>query len=319
MLPEPNDKFFIEAHSPDSVHCSHCDSEAVTYIRYNGTHLCESHFRRYLEKRVKREIRRQVELKHGDIVSVAVSGGKDSMIALHLLHHILKGKIDIELHCISVDEGIAGYRLPSLEKVRSLCSKLNVPYHEVSFQEVFQTDMDLVAPRSGKNTPCTYCGVLRRKCLNSKAREIGSRYLATGLNLDDTAQSIMMNFTRGDVERLARMGPHLKVQKDLVPRIQPLRTIPEKECYLYALINKIDFHGGACPYADSALRNQYRQMVEELEDRSPGTRYSILSSYDAIAPLLRQNHPPAKLNSCSCGEPTMTEHCKACLLIDRLP
>lgn len=266
-----------------------------------------------------REIRRQVDLKHRDVISVAVSGGKDSMITLHLLHHILKGKVDVELHCISVNEGIAGYRLPSLDKVRSFCTKLDVPYHEVSFQEVFQRDMDLIAPLARESTPCTYCGVLRRKCLNSKAREIGSKYLATGLNLDDTAQSIMMNFTRGEAERLARLGPHLKVQEGLVPRIQPLRNIPEKESYLYALLNGIDFHDGTCPYADSALRNHYRQMVDELEDRSPGTRYSILSSYDTIAPMLRQNYPQSKLKYCSCGEPTMTEQCKACLLMKNLP
>ncbi|MDD3398697.1 MAG: TIGR00269 family protein [Candidatus Methanomethylophilaceae archaeon] len=297
--------------------CSHCDSEAVTYIRYNGSHLCPSHFRRYVEKRVKKELRRQVELRHGDVISVAVSGGKDSMVTLHLLHHILKGKVDVEMHCISVDEGIAGYRPDSLLKVQALCDELDVPYHQVSFQELFQKGMDDIAPRAGDSSPCTYCGVLRRKGLNSKARELGSDYLATGLNLDDTVQSIMMNFTRGDVERLARMGPHVKVQEGLVPRIQPLRIIPEKESYLYALLSGLDFHDGTCPYADLALRNQYRRLVDELEDRSPGTRFSILSSYDTLAPMLRANHPAAQLHRCDCGEPCMTEKCKACQLLER--
>jgi len=299
------------------VKCSHCDSEAVTYIRYNGSHLCSSHFRRYVEKRVKKELRRQVELRHGDVVSVAVSGGKDSMVTLHLLHHIMKGKVDVDMHCISVDEGIAGYRPDSLLKVQALCRQLDVPYHQVSFQELFRKGMDDIAPRAGDSSPCTYCGVLRRKCLNSKAREIGSDYLATGLNLDDTVQSIMMNFTRGDVERLARLGPHVKVQEGLVPRIQPLRIIPEKESYLYALLSGLDFHDGTCPYADLALRNQYRRLVDELEDRSPGTRFSILSSYDTLAPMLRANHPSANLKRCDCGEPCMTEKCKACQLMER--
>jgi uncharacterized protein (TIGR00269 family) len=247
---------------------------------------------------------------------VAVSGGKDSMVTLHLLHHIMKGKVDVDMHCISVDEGIAGYRPDSLLKVQSLCRGLDIPYHQVSFQELYQNEMDDIAPRAGDSSPCTYCGVLRRKCLNSKARELGSDYLATGLNLDDTVQSIMMNFTRGDVERLARLGPHVKVQDGLVPRIQPLRIIPEKESYLYALLSGIDFHDGTCPYADLALRNQYRRLVDELEDRSPGTRFSILSSYDTLAPMLRANRPAANLKRCDCGEPCMTEKCKACQLLD---
>ncbi|MFA7342567.1 MAG: TIGR00269 family protein, partial [Candidatus Methanomethylophilaceae archaeon] len=218
---------------------------------------------------------------------------------------------------ISVDEGIAGYRPDSLLKVQALCDELDVPYHQVSFQELFQKGMDDIAPRAGDSSPCTYCGVLRRKGLNSKARELGSDYLATGLNLDDTVQSIMMNFTRGDVERLARMGPHVKVQEGLVPRIQPLPIIPEKESYLYALLSGLDFHDGTCPYADLALRNQYRRLVDELEDRSPGTRFSILSSYDTLAPMLRANHPAAQLHRCDCGEPCMTEKCKACQLLER--
>jgi len=298
--------------------CSHCDSEAITFIRYNGSHLCASHFRRYVEKRVKREIRRQVELRRGDVLAVAVSGGKDSMVTLHLLHHILKGKVELDIHCLTVDEGISGYRPQSIEKVEDICAKLDIPHHLLKMEDSCGRGMDEIAPQTGDSTPCTFCGVLRRSCLNAKARELGANYLATGLNLDDTAQSILMNFIRGDVERLARMGPHKKVQPGLVPRIQPLRMIPEKESYLYAMVSGIDFHDAPCPYADRALRNQYRSILEQLEDRSPGTRFSILSSYDSMAPMLRQGFPSAQLGRCECGEPALGGRCQACLLLERL-
>jgi uncharacterized protein (TIGR00269 family) len=174
--------------------------------------------------------------------------------------------------------------------------------------------MDEAAPLSGENTPCTYCGVFRRNAMNDVARMIGASYLATGLNLDDTAQSIMMNFTRGDIERLARLGPHKKVQPGLIPRIQPLRMIPEKESLLYAIVAGIPFHNGICPYSDEALRNQYRNVIDELETRSPGTRHSIISSYDQLMPMLSSHVKPAELRKCGCGEPTLSERCKACEL-----
>src|SRR3989475_2579400 len=85
-------------------------------------------------------------------------------------------------------------------------------------------------------------------------------YVATGLNLDDTAQSILMNVARGDVEKLARMGPHETRQPGLVPRIQPLRMIPEKEVYLYALLRGIEFHDATCPYAERAQRGRFRDI-----------------------------------------------------------
>ncbi len=298
--------------------CDHCDKEAVTYVRYNGSHLCEGHFLSYVERRVKKELRRQVDLSRGARIGVAVSGGKDSIVTLDLIRRTFGKRRDAELHCISVDEGIEGYRRPSLDVARGYCEEHGIPYHELSFLEEFGMSMDDIAPRSGESSPCTYCGVLRRRCLNAKARELGCGHLATGLNLDDTVQSIMMNFVRGDVDRMARMGPHVKVQPGLVPRIQPLRAVPEKESYLYALLSGLEFHDGSCPYADAALRNQYRSVVDDLEARSPGSRFSILASYDRIAPLLREAHPPASLLECACGEPALAGKCKACLLLEGL-
>lgn len=300
------------------MRCDLCSQDAVTYIRYNGTHLCSEHLRKYVEKRVKREIRRQTDMRSGGTIAVAVSGGKDSMVTLSILNDVFKGRKDVELQCISINEGIEGYRPPSLDIVKEFCKDIDVQYNERSFSIDHELTMDEVAPLSGDSSPCTYCGVFRRKSMNAFAREVGAKYLATGLNLDDTAQSVMMNFVRGDVERLARLGPHKKVQEGLVPRIQPLRLIPEKESLLYAIVSGIPFHDGTCPYANEALRNQFRSVVDDLEDRSPGTRFSILSSYDTILPMLSGNFPPAELKRCECGEPTLGKKCKACELSEKV-
>ena len=298
--------------------CDHCPHDAVTFIRYNGAHLCAHHFMKYVEKRVKREIRRQIDLRPGDKVAVAVSGGKDSMVTLHLLSETFKDRDDIEIHCITIDEGIEGYRPSSIEIVRRYCASNDIPFHLVTFRDMFDLTMDQVAPLSGDNSPCTYCGVFRRKCMNTVAKEIGANYLATGHNLDDMSQSIMMNFVRGDVERLARLGPHKKVQPGLIPRFAPLRSIPEKESLLYAMVSGLEYHDLTCPYWEEALRNQYRSVVDDLESRSPGSKFSILSSYDQLYPMLTENYKAAKLNTCECGEPTLGKRCKACELSERM-
>jgi uncharacterized protein (TIGR00269 family) len=217
-----------------------------------------------------------------------------------------------------VDEGIDGYRPESVGIVKRFCASAGIGYNQASFSDDLGVTMDDIAGKTGDSSPCTYCGVFRRKLMNSLAKDLGARYLATGLNLDDTAQSVMMNFVRGDVERLARLGPHRKVQPGLVPRIQPLRMIPEKESMLYAILKGIEFHNGTCPYSDAALRNQFRHVVDELEDRSPGTKFSILASYDTMLPMLLDGIPQAKLRECGCGEPTLGTRCKACELIGKL-
>ncbi len=286
-------------------------------MRYNGTHLCAEHFMRYVDRRVKREIRKQIDVERGDKIAVAVSGGKDSMVALKMLSSVFNGVNGVEVHAITIDEGIEGYRPPSVDIVRRFCEQNDVVFHLRSFSELGVT-MDAIAPVSGSSSPCTYCGVFRRMLMNEEARNIGARYLATGHNLDDAAQSIMMNFVRGDVERLARMAPHKHVQPGLIPRFMPLREIPEKETLLYALVSGMEFWDGVCPYWEAALRNQYRSIVDDLEDRSPGARFGILSSFDQIRPMLWSNMPQSNLHPCPrCGEPTVGDSCKSCQLLDK--
>src|SRR5207249_11348636 len=115
----------------------------------------------------------------------------------------------------------------------------------------------------------------RRAARSRAAREVGADYVATGLHLEDTAQRSLMNSARGDIEKLARMGPHEPRQPGLVPRIQPLRMIPEKEVYLYSLLQGIEFHDATCPYAERAQRGRFRDIVHRLEEESPGTRHAI--------------------------------------------
>lgn len=299
------------------MRCDLCDRDAVTFIRYNGSHLCAWHFKNYVEKRVKREIRKQINVNPGDTIAVAVSGGKDSMVTLHLLNQVFGGRGDVKISVITIDEGIAGYRPPSVRIVEDYCNAGNIDFHLRSFSE-FGLTMDEISGVSGENSPCTYCGVFRRRLMNDESRAIGAKYLATGHNLDDMAQSAMMNFVRGDVERMARMGPHTKVQPGLIPRFFPLRMIPEKESLLYAIVSGIPFWDGECPYWKEALRNQYRDIVDSLEDRSPGSKFSILSSYDQLRPMLADRMEAADLHPCQCGEPTAGRRCKACEYEDTL-
>lgn len=299
--------------------CSKCSKPAVTFIRYSGNHLCEEHFLDFFDRRVKKEIRRQGEFRSGCKVAVALSGGKDSTVAAWVLDDLISRRRDMELHAITVDEGIEGYRPESLEMAEDFCKERDIPHDVVSFKDTVGWTMDEIAKVDQETIPCTYCGVFRRRCLNRMSKEIGADFLATGLNLDDTAQSVLMNFARGDIEKLARMGPHSRVQEGLVPRIQPLRVIPEKETYLFSMLRNIEVHNAECPYSERAFRGKFRDMLYDLEKDSPGTKHGILSTYDSIQPALQKMFPPAKLKNCKrCGEPTLSEYCKSCELIEKL-
>ncbi len=289
-------------------------------MRYNGTHLCKDHFFYSLEKRVKKEIKKQGKTVSDTRFGIAVSGGKDSLVALHLMKKIFGKRRKVELIAISVDEGIQSYRDKSIALARKNSKKLDINHHVITFQEAIGMKQDtIIKKKNDALGACGYCGVFRRFCLNSLAKELSLDKLVTGHNLDDMAQSILMNFVNADTEKLARLGPHLKVQPGLVPRMMPLRTIPEKENALYALLKHIDYHQGVCPYSTDAFRGIYRDIIFDLENRNPGTRHSILKSYDNIKESLIQHHPPIPLQHCKeCGEPTTNVLCKSCILKKRL-
>ena len=88
--------------------------------------------------------------------------------------------------------------------------------------------------------------MLRKNILNKAARELGADKIAIGHNLDDESQTILMNYMRGDIGRLKRMIPGT-IQKGMIPRIKPLRSIPEKEVALYAFLNGLPVSMDECP------------------------------------------------------------------------
>ncbi len=299
--------------------CQKCPKEAITHINYSGADLCEEHFIQFVEKRAQKEIKQQGRLSKGSTLAIAVSGGKDSMTTLSILSDIFRRNKDINLVALSVDEGIRGYRQNTIDKVTGFCEEQEIEFEILSFKGEFGIVMDQVAESGEEHRPCTYCGVLRRSLLNRRARKLGATKIALGHNLDDMSQTILMNVVNGDVQRLVRLGPHVKVQKGLVPRMLPLRTIPEDEIKLYAELKKIPFLDKHCPYRSKAHRLGFLKIINDLEKETPGTKHSIVSTYDQIIEPLRAHYPPAELKVCEkCGEPSMRDVCKACELLSKI-
>ncbi len=302
------------------MECSRCGKKAVTYIRYSGQHLCCEHFKDFFKRKVFKEFKKQVNLGQGKDIGVAVSGGKDSIVALRMLNDIVEERRDTRLFGITIDEGIEGYRPKSLDIAEDEYKKLNLDYEIRSYEDEFGLPLDKMLDFEDIGMPCSVCGVLRRWMMNKMAKDEDLDFLATGLNLDDTAQTVLMNFCRSDMKSMARLAPHDNVKKGLVPRLSPLRKVTEKETYLYALLSDMEVHEQECPYAETALRGLYRDIIGELEDNTPGAKYSILSSYEKIKqPVRKKFEGEGELEMCDkCGEPAMNDKCKACQILEKL-
>jgi len=301
--------------------CSKCSREAITYIRYNGQHLCERHFIEFVERRFKRELRKQLDLNKYKRIAVAVSGGKDSMTLLRLMLDVLGERRDISIYAILIDEGIKGYRDHARKIAEQAFKEWSLEYYIGEFEELIGYPLDAIAEIDSELSPCTYCGVFRRYAVNKIARETKADVIATGHNLDDVAQTFIMNVMNGDVKRTIRTGPHIFFQEGLIPRIYPLMRIPENEIFLYALLRNIPFYHGECPYATTGERYFFRKIVYERESSKPGTRHAIVNYYEKAKKCLIKCYPPEKLVPCKiCGEPTSSKEpiCQKCKLVKRI-
>lgn len=295
------------------MRCDHCQEEAVVDQPYQRAHLCELHFGESVVERTRRELHRQVPAFRGGTIAVAISGGKDSAVALALTQRYFGGRPNVEIVALSVDEGISGYRPATLERARELTGRLGIEHRIVRFSDTYGTTTDQSLRTLSGTIPCAYCGVWRRQLLNRAARDLDADLLVLGFNLDDLAQTVLMNLARGDLDRLARMAPHRTRQPGLIPRIAPLAQIPEREVFLFAHLNKLPFDHGECPHAHAAARNIYREVVWQLEEAIPGTRQALLRTQERLAPLLVGPSGPGAAQRChECGEPATGTLCRAC-------
>lgn len=257
--------------------CSKCHRDAILFQRYSGLHLCEQHFNRDFEAKAKRAIREHRWIRPGDTVAVALSGGKDSSAVLFFLHRLLGERRDVRLMAITVDEGISGYRDPN--QAREIAENMGVPWVTATFVDEYRITLDEIVKRRGTRLSCSYCGVLRRALMNRIAREHGVTKFAYGFNLDDEAQSVLMNALRGDADRLTR--PMREVE-GMVPRIKPFMYIPEREVALYAFLHVEGFGLAGCPYAGDALRGDVRGILDDYTYRHPATKYSLVNLGEAL-------------------------------------
>ncbi len=282
--------------------------------------MSDKEFIRKFEKDVKETIRKYDLLEKKDRILVAVSGGKDSMSVLYILR-----KLGYDVSAATVDSGIPIYNKENIRNIRKMTEELEVKLFVFSFEEEAGSALPKMISKLRKKgipfTSCNVCGVFKRHILNRKARELGFTKIVTGHNLDDEAQSFLMNLFRGNLEMAARQSPVSGLVRDsrFVPRVKPLYMSREHDVERYAKLMDFPIGHRVCPLSDSSYRYSLKHLVWDYEKKeNKDASRNIIRHFLKIRPKLVGDHFVSGQSPkiCEiCGEPSKASVCNACKII----
>ena len=204
----------------------------------------------YLLKNVNKAIREFNMIADGDRVAVAVSGGKDSRLLLHLLHARQQSVAEkYHLTALHVDSEVAGY--PRLRPVLEPWFRgMGVDYAFVPLE---------LSPDEPLPLDCFRCSWNRRKALFLKARELGCNKLAFGHHADDALQTTLLNlFYSGRPETMAPTVDFFDAQ---IIVIRPLIYTEERRLDQLARALAFPRDDVTCPHNDTSRRAWIKEWL----------------------------------------------------------
>jgi tRNA-5-methyluridine54 2-sulfurtransferase len=295
--------------------CRVCRGPAVIDIRRHNAAFCDEHFMHHCREQVRRAVKEHQMLGEGDRVLVAVSGGKDSLALWDLL-----ADLGYDADGLYLGLGIGEYSDRSTEAARAYADARGRKLHEVDLAAEYGYDIPGAATATHR-APCGACGLSKRHLFNTVAIERGYDVVATGHNLDDEAAVLLGNVLRWETGYLGRQHPVLPEAPGFVRKVKPLIRLGEREMAAYCVLRGIEYIVEECPMAEGNRHLGYKDVLNVLEDRSPGTKAAFVfgfldRAHERFAGDASEER--AALGECSvCGSPTTGDVCAFCRLRGR--
>ena len=297
--------------------CDKCENPAVYTRKYSGQKLCSVCFSNSIVRKTAKTISKYNMIKHGELVAVAVSGGKDSLALLKIIHEMALTH-NFQIIVITIDEGIPGYRNEALEIVEKFCEKLNVDHKVYSYKDLFEITLDeaLELRENEKTSSCSICGILRRRAIDYAAKDVGADVIATGHNLDDTLQTFVINMLSGDTTKIGWMDPDTSTNS--LRKIKPFCEIYESEIVFYAFTNDIPFQSEPCPHMNEGIRTEIREFLNSLENQHSGIKNNLYQSVLKVSQIVKTSNSKEKSSCKNCGTECTGNICSVCNMVLKL-
>ena len=223
-------------------------------------------------------------IRDGDRILLGLSGGKDSLTLLHILHHFQKvAPIDFDIGAVTVDP-MAGDFDPS--PMIPYLAELGVDYH---YQR--EPIMEMARKHMGKPSYCSFCSRIKRGIIYRTARDNNYNVIALAQHLDDLAESFLMSAFHGG--KLKTMKAHYTNDDGDLRVIRPLVYVRERLTRDFADSSELPIIPDSCP-ACFAMPTQRQHMKELLAREEAGNKLLFKSLLSTMRPLMSEGMPTDK-------------------------
>lgn len=294
--------------------CRRCGGDAVLELRRHNAAFCAPDFLEFFRNQVREAIRRHRMFTPDEPVLVAVSGGKDSLALWDVL--IGEGYRTTGLY---LDLGIFDYSRESKARCERFAAERGAPLRVVRVADAVGAPVPVIKEVT-RRPPCSGCGLSKRYLMNRAALEGGFPVVATGHNLDDEAATLFGSVMHWQTDALARQGPALpSTHPKLVRRVKPLYRLTERETAAYAFLRGIDYIVEECPFAAGATSIAHKEVLNRMEEASPGTKHTFLFGFlDKARPAFERVESVPLQECARCGQVTTGAVCAFCKLADQV-
>ncbi|MGZ4149823.1 MAG: ATP-binding protein [Actinomycetota bacterium] len=287
--------------------CTRCKAPAVIEVRRHNAAYCKECFLTVFTNAVQRVVEHDRMFDPEQRVLVAVSGGKDSLALWDVLL-----RLGYRADGLYLGLGIGEYSDRSGAVTRAFAEERGATLRTVDLEEEHGFDIP-TAGRKGARSTCAVCGLSKRYVFNKAALEGGYDVIATGHNLDDEAATLLGNTLRWNTEYIARQSPVLPAKEGMVKKVKPLHRLSELETAAYAFLRGIDYVVEECPLVAGNTQLRYKEAMNAIEARSPGTKAQFFLGYLERGMPLFAKEDVAVLSPCErCGQPTTGTYCAFC-------
>ena len=290
--------------------CYACKQKEGKY-KLHGQVYCKDCFLRLFERSVKRCVKKWKLIEANDRIALAVSGGKDSMVMLHVISKIASEYENVELFPFHLILGIdESYELDQLKHAIVNCEALGLKLLVISAKLKLGKSLNELL-KVTKRKPCSLCGMIKRYLMNRVAYELRCNKLATAHNASDVVTFFLQNMLSKNLDYIASLSPLAKsTHEKMVTRIKPLFLVTDSETKTYAELSGIMYAKALCKYKKAP---KVRKMLDILERDIKGFSYRMAMSITEIAANLTRKEKP--LTCKLCGFPSSSEVCGVCRIL----